>query len=173
MTKSRKARLAGHVLCLPEQRITGTARSVPTGTAGHVLCLPEQRITGRARSVPTRTENYWQVTSCAYQNGELLAGHVLCLPEQRITGWARSVPTRTKNYCKMSVGNHQRKIQLGRLKRRWFKIIVAVTRSRTDSRGVDVTFAAGVIDLAQLQSGHFGSETHAAPYVEGNRYCFT
>jgi len=75
------------------------------------------------------------------------------------------MPTRIDNSYKMSIGNHQRKIQLGRPKLRWFNIIV--TRSRTDSRGVGVIFAARAVHLAHLQSGQFGSEAHS--YVSGNK----
>jgi len=70
----------------------------------------------------------------------------------------------------MSIGNQQRKTQLGRPKCRWFNIIVAVIRSRTDSRGVDVIFAARTIHLAHLQSGQFDSEAHSAFYVASTKY---
>jgi hypothetical protein len=83
------------------------------------------------------------------------------------------MPTRTEISCKMSVENNQRKIQLGRPKRRWFNIIVAVTRLRTDSRGVDVIFAAGALYLVHLLSGQFGSEGHSASCAAGNGCCFT
>jgi len=83
------------------------------------------------------------------------------------------MPTRTEISCKMSVENKQRKIQLGRRKRRWFSIIVVVTRSRTDSRGVDVIFAAGALYLVHLLSGQFGSEALSALCVAGKGCCFT
>ena len=60
------------------------------------------------------------------------------------------MPSRTQHFYKVSIGNHQRKIQPGRPKCRWFNIIVAVTRSRTDSRGVDVIFAARAMHLAHV-----------------------
>jgi hypothetical protein len=73
----------------------------------------------------------------------------------------------------MSVGNYQRKIKLGRPKHRWVNIEVVVIRSRTDSRGVGVIFAVEAMDLAQIQSGQFGSEAHSASYVAGKRSNFT
>jgi hypothetical protein len=54
----------------------------------------------------------------------------------------------------MSVGNYQRKIKLGRPKRRWVNIEVVVTRSRTDRRGVGVMFAVEAMDLAQIQTAN-------------------